>query len=246
MAITSDQKKAAANLGGIAGYNAQSTKNQLSQARTNFNLADAQNAALAETQYDQNSRKAAGERFVQARKLQSSASDVTNAAGNALNGSGFANLVRMLRDRTDWDNSEVLNTLTQNQNAVRNSLDESINANVLARNDAAMTAEHALRGIEADMSAQLNNINPGLYVAPGTGAANFSSKDMAKNNTLPAHLAALAGYILPANAAQQAAALNRPATSAPAASSPFVWQGLRPGATYNPWSTWQAQTIPER
>lgn len=205
--MTDAAKRAAArNLGTVANYNATTARWQNDMARRNFDLADQQNRRLADVQFDQNSQKAAGERFAQNKKLQQTARSVIGAAGNGLQGSGTLNLIDMLRNRTDLDSGEVLGILAQNQNAVRNALDESLNANVLSRNEAAATTEAQLRGIEADTAAQLNNIDPDLFVAPGTGAAKQNSANYEKNNRTAANVATRGGYIMPA------ASTARPAT----------------------------------
>lgn len=196
---TAANRRAAGNLGAIGAYNAQSIKDQAARGKANYDLADQQNTQLAQVQKEQNSRKASADRFGQQKKLQSSVSSLRDATGNAMQGSGTWNIIDMLRTRLDLDNNEVWNTLTQNQNAVRNALDEALNANVVASNDLFSNAEAGLRGIEADTSAQLNNIDPDLFVAPGTGAANFGSAGYANANMTPAHMAALAGYLMPAS-----------------------------------------------
>lgn len=173
--VTERERTAASHQNALAEYNAQSTKNQLSQTLGNYDLSDQQNRALADVQLKQNSRAAAADRFGQNRKLQTSAQAIMGAAGNALNGSSTENLLNMLATRTDLDNAEVWESLTSNQNQVLNALQESLNQNVVSRNDAAINAEKGLRDIEADTAAQLNNINPNLWVAPGEGDANVGS-----------------------------------------------------------------------
>lgn len=194
---TADKNRSAGNLGAIAGFNAQSTKDQLARDFERYALSDKQNRQLAELEMDQNSGKAAGERFAQFKKLQSSASSLFGGAGNAMQGSGTGSAIEMLKSRNDLDSGDVLGILTQNQNATRNALNESINANILARNDAAAAAEFQLRAIEADTAAQLNNIDPKLFSKPGTGKANVYSSGVAKRNTRPANVATSAGYITP-------------------------------------------------
>jgi hypothetical protein len=96
-----------------------------------------------------------------------------SSAGNAMQGSGLWGLIDMLRGRTDLDTGETMTALTQNQDAVYNALQEAIAANILARNEAKTTAELGLRGIEADYAAQLSNIDPSLFVSPGTGITDL-------------------------------------------------------------------------
>ena len=48
--VTDRERQAADHLGTIAGYNAQSTHNQLKQQLGNYDLADQQNRSLADVQ----------------------------------------------------------------------------------------------------------------------------------------------------------------------------------------------------
>ncbi|WP_299314380.1 hypothetical protein, partial [uncultured Halomonas sp.] len=204
---TDEQKAAAANLKAIAAANAQSTKDQYDRAMQNYDLADQQNRQSALVQRQQASRASANDRFAQQRKLQAATKSVLGAAGNALQGSQLYGLIDILRGRDDLDHTEVLDNLTGNWNAIINALNESLSANVLARNEAASNAEFALRGIESDTSAQLGNIHKDLYVAPGTGGAQFGSAGYAAARQRAANLAQLAGYIQPEARAKTRAAL---------------------------------------
>lgn len=208
--VTERERAAAKNLGSIAGYNAQSTKNQLSQLLSNYDQADKQNRSLADVQRDQNSRSAASDRFGANKKLQTATSGLLGTAGNALNGSALFGLLNMLNTRTDLDNAEAWQALTANQNAVENAYQESLNQNSLSRNEAATNAEFGLRGIEADTAAQLNNINPNLYDEPGKGDTKVGADGTYNKNKTEAQLAQLAGYITPQNAQQQATKVQQP------------------------------------
>lgn len=203
---TAAEKKAAKNLKDIAAYNAQSLRDQLAGTLSNYDLADEQNEALAGLQKTQNSEKGASERFAQNKRLQMATQGMLGAAGNALQGSGAINTIDMLRGRSDLDNGETLDTLKQNQNTVMNALREALNANITARRDAVDTARSSLRGIEADTAAQLNNIDPSLYAAPGTGSADFGDIAYTPPST-PTSLVPGSGYLMPAlsNQARQTA-----------------------------------------
>lgn len=208
--ITSREQTAANNLGSIANYNAQSTRNQLSQQQSNYDLADQQNRALADVERSQNSRKAANDRFAANKKLQTATHGLLGAAGDALNGSSLFELLNMIQTRTDLDNNEVWNILTQNQNAVENAYNEAINQNILSRNDAASNAEYGLRGIESDTAAQLSNINPNLFVNPGEGSTSVGAGGTYDTNRNAANLAQLGGYLMPDNAAIEATKVQTP------------------------------------
>lgn len=195
--VTDEQRQAADNLVNIANYNADSTKNQLSQQLANYDLADQQNRALADTEKNQSSKSAAADRFSQNKKLQNATRGLLGTVGNGMYGSTLWNIMDMLRSRQDLDNQTTLNTLQQNWDTAENAYNESANSNVLARNDAASNAEYALRGIQSDTAAQLNNINPDLFVSPGEGDTNVGADGTYENNKRGPNLAKMSGYIMP-------------------------------------------------
>ena len=195
--VTDEQRQAANNLTSIANYNAQSTKNQLAQQLENYDLADKQNRALADTEKNQSSKLAAADRFAQNKKLQNATRGLLGTVGSGLYGSTLYNIMDMLRNRQDLDSQATLNTLQQNWDTAENAYNESANSNVLSRNDAATNAEYALRGIQSDTAAQLNNINPDLFVAPGEGDTNVGADGTAADNKHEANLARMSGYIMP-------------------------------------------------
>ena len=208
--VTPREQQAAKNQLELAKFNADTTRNQLSQQLANYDQADRQNRSLADVQLKQNSRQAASDRFGQNKRLQAATQGLLGSVGNALNGSSTYNLLNMLATRTDLDNADAWQTLTQNQNSVENAYQESLNQNVLSRNDAASNAEQALRGIEADTAAQLNNINPNLYTAPGTGDADLGGTGTYDANKRGDSLSQISGYIMPDNAASQARKVQSP------------------------------------
>lgn len=213
--LAAKNKKAAANLALISKYNAKTAMDEFDAARAGYDQADQQNRQSAEVQKKQNSRTSSNDRFAQLLKLQSSASDIIGGAGNAIQGSQAGNLSGMLRRRNNMDSSESLSTLTTNQNAVINALNDALSANAIARNEAAMSVERALRGIEADYAAQLNTIDPSLFIEPGKGKAALGSAGFADSRKVTPQMAQLAGYI----------------TSAPS-SSPVATTQANTGSSY--------------
>lgn len=185
--ITDREQSAADNLGAISSWNAQSTLDQLDRTLANYDQADRQNRALADAQLYQNSWKARNERFAQNKKLQAAAQQVSQAMGNAMRGSTLYGLNDMLRTRQDLDNNDVWTTLYQNQHAVENAYQESLNQNALARNEALSDAEYSLRGLKSDLAAQLNNINPNLYQTPENAGSdiNWQQYGSRKNEGAP-------------------------------------------------------------
>lgn len=197
--ITDRERLAAQHQKELSQFSADSVRNQLEWQLQNYDMADRQNRRLADVQLKQNSRMSAANRFTANRDLQRATSSLLSGMGNAMNGVGTYNLATMLRDRTDKDNNTYWEELQKNQNSVENAYDEAVNQNQLARNDAANDAEFSLRGIEADLAANLNNINPNLYENPGAPPYHniLDSSDTYKNNMVKANRASLAGYLMP-------------------------------------------------
>lgn len=191
--ITDRERQAATNQKDLAGWNADTVKRQHAQQMGIYDMADQQNRRLADVQLIQNSRKTEADRFEAQRDLQNAALGLFGSMGNAMNGSTLGNTMYMLGDRNDKENQTYWNQLQQNQNAVENAYDESVNQNNVARNQASSNAEASLRGLEGDLAANLNNINPNLYESPsGTYSDGFYDA-----NKVEANMAKLAGYLIP-------------------------------------------------
>ena len=202
--ITERERLAAARQKEIAARNAEGVKNQLRRQLANYDLADQQNAALRDVQLKQNERKAEADRFEAQRNLRNAALGLFGSMGNtAMNGSTLGNTMSMLRDRNDADNSVYWQQLMENRDTVLNAYDEAANQNQVAKNDAVINAEKALRDIEDDLSANLSNINPNLYQAPASSSdIRFNATELYNDNKVNPNIAKLAGYIMPENAEQ--------------------------------------------
>lgn len=177
---------------------------QLEQQLKNYDQADRQNARLRDVQLKQLSRKNETDRFEAQRQLQNATVGLLGSMGNqAMNSSTIGNTMSMLRNRNDSDNTTYWQQLMDNQNTVRNAYDEAANQNQVARNDAIINASKAIRDLEGDLAANLSNINPNLYVSPGTGEGVLYAWGGGPGEQRKAdHLAQLSGYIMPANAEQ--------------------------------------------
>lgn len=202
--VTERERKAANNLSTIAKANADSTRNQFNQQIANYDFANKQNRRLADVQLKQNSRKTSSDRFEAQRDLQNSALGLLGSMNQAMNGSTLGNFMRMMENRNDKENNTYWTQHQVNQDQVQNSYDDSFNQNQVAKNDAAINAEKALRDMEADLSANLNNINPTLFAKPGEGDAKLGAEGFAKQNQVNPNLAVLSGYMMPDNSAQAA------------------------------------------
>ena len=202
--VTTREQLAADHQKELGNYAAQSTKNQYNQLIGNYDYSNRQNRALADTEKKQNARKTEADRFQAMRSLQNAAQGVLGTMGQAMNGSGTTNMIDMLDDRVDNDNVNYWTQHQVNQDAVENAYQESLNQNNVNKNDAAINAEYTLRGLEGDMAANLNNINPNLYQKPGEGDSNFGSNGFAEANKVPENYAELSGYIMPENSRNNA------------------------------------------
>lgn len=215
--VTDRERLAADRQKEISRFNADAVKNQLARQMASYDTANAQNRALADTQIGQARRKAEDDRFLANRNLQNSALSLLGSLGSGLNGSSTGNLMRMLENRNDSDNVTYWGQLQQDRDQVENAYQEAFNQNNMAKLDAATNAEKALRDIEADLSANLSNINPNLYQQPGIDDARFYS-DVTYNENVPQpNLVNLmnylpptisgrnrSGYIMPDNSMQEA------------------------------------------
>lgn len=174
--ITDREQLAADNQTAISSQNVRDVQNQLARQLANYDFADAQNRALANLQLSQNSRKSNADRFEAQRDLQAATLGLLGSMGNAMNGSTTGNLMQMLRNRNDKENSTYWEQHLANQNAVENAYQDSLNQNQVARRDAMQSAEKAIRDIEGDWRANMNNINPNLF--PGGSGSIGGSEEL--------------------------------------------------------------------
>ena len=133
--------------------------------------------------------------------MQNATLGLLGSMGNAMNGSSTGNLMRMLEDRNDKDNNTYWAQHQVNQDTVENSYQDSYNQNQVAKRDAVTSAEKAIRDIESDLSANMNNINPNLYTKPGTGDSDLNSGSVWNDNAngLQQANARISGYVMPDN-----------------------------------------------
>lgn len=224
--VTDREKLAAKRQKELAKYNANSIWNELNYRIGTYDVADEQNKNLRDLQLKEAARKGEADRFETQRQLQNAALGLFASASPAMNGSTTGNMMSMLRNRNDADNSTYWEQRQENANAINNAYNESFAQNRIARRDAAATAAKALRDTNSDLSANLSNINPNLYEPPGkktsTSTSGTSSIGSAIADTVDsksdvqkvldkvvdklkgytAYKPPLSGYIMPANAEQ--------------------------------------------
>lgn len=176
--ITTRENLAAQKQGQIASHAATSATELYRNMLNNYNISDVYNAELADEQRAQVGQKANTERFQQMRKEQQAVTGVANSMGNALDGSGNQILGEMATERKDQDNVDYWQQYVDNMNAITNSQRESVNQNKLNRADMAANFRYQMQGMEEDLSAAYNNINPNLFVAPGQDGAYFWKPDV--------------------------------------------------------------------
>jgi len=200
--ITARERKAAQNQTATSKQNVRDVQNQLRRQLANYDFADAQNRALANAQLRQNSRKTSADRFEAQRDLQAATLGLLGSMGSAMNGSSTGNLLRMLESRNDKENNTYWAQLQENQDQVENAYNDSVNQNRVARRDAMQSAEKAIRDIEGDWRANMNNINPNLF----PGATGSVGKDSAvasqtawNANNAKQNNARMSGYVIPDN-----------------------------------------------
>lgn len=209
--VTDREKKAAQNQTTTSQENVNDVKNQLSRQLANYDFADAQNRALANTQLAQNSRKTSADRFEAQRDLQAATLGLLGSMGSAMNGSTTGNLMSMLRSRNDKENNTYWAQHQENQDQVENAYNDSLNQNNVARRDAMQSAEKAIRDIKTDWSANMGNINPDFFKMgiPGDdknlAAGTAWMPDKAKQNN-----ATISGYLIPDNRGMGTTVHNTP------------------------------------
>lgn len=160
--ITDRERKAADNLGGIVGYNADTVRQAYDNANRVYDVADQQSKNLQAVQTTQNKKTAANDWYAQQQKLQSVVANLSDSMGNAANGSSQYDFWDMIARKDDMDDASTLDTMRKNQNTIDNAYYEAIMQNNNSRNDQAMQTEKDLRELAADYVAQMNNISPGM------------------------------------------------------------------------------------
>lgn len=200
--LTDREKLAGKNQTAISKQNIRDVQNQLKRQLANYDFADQQNRALADTQLRQNSRKTSADRFEAQRDLQAASLGLLGSMGTAMNGSSTGNFMDMLRSRNDKENNTYWAQHQTNQDSVENAYYDSLNQNNVARRDAMQSAEKAIRDIEGDWRANMNNINPKLFPG-GSGAVDgdstLSSGTAWTPNSVARNNSAISGYVIPDN-----------------------------------------------
>lgn len=205
--ITDRERTASKNQTAISKQNVKDVQHQLKRQLANYDFADRQNRALADTQLRQNSRKTSADRFEAQRDLQAATLGLLGSMGTAMNGSTTGNLMSMLRDRNDKENNTYWAQHQVNQDSVENAYNDSLNQNNVARLDAMQNAEKAIRDIESDWRANTNNINPNLFPSAGSGTgknavsgnAKLDSSTVWNPDKVKQNNSTISGYVIPDN-----------------------------------------------
>lgn len=157
-----EQREAAANLGGIVGYNRDTILGQYDDTMATFDLADQQNRNLRDNNILLAKQDAGSDWFRQHLNLQRTASALNDRSSNAMRGSYLYDYRDLLAAADDNIDAETLDTQRQNTNQVLQSYFEAVAQNNVNRQEAAMNTEQGLRELYADYVAQINNIHPDL------------------------------------------------------------------------------------
>lgn len=200
--LTERERLAGKNQTAISKQSVRDVQNQLKRQLANYDFADQQNRALADTQLKQNSRKTSADRFEAQRDLQSAALGLLGSMGTSMNGSSTGNFMDMLRSRNDKENNTFWAQHQANQDSVENAYNDSLNQNNVARRDAMQSAEKAIRDIGNDWRANMNNINPSLF--PNSSGAVGGDKALASQtawtpSSVKKNNSAISGYVIPDN-----------------------------------------------
>lgn len=200
--ITDREQTAADNQTAISKQNVRDVQNQLKRQLANYDFSDAQNKALRDVQLKQNSRKTSADRFEAQRDLQAATLGLLGSMGTAMNGSSTGNLMSMLRGRNDKENNTYWAQHQVNQDQAENAYQDSLNQNRVARRDAMQSAEKAIKDIENDWRANMNNINPNLF--PGANTTVGSDSKLSPNTAwdeakAKQNNATISGYVIPDN-----------------------------------------------
>lgn len=209
---TDAEKKAAANQTAISKQNIRDVQAQLARQLANYDLADKQNKALSDAEIRQYQRKSSEDRFEAQRDLQAASLGLFGTMGTAMNGNTIGNFMDMLRKRNDKENNTNWSQFQVNRDQALNTLNDSINRNVVARRDAMQNAEKSIRDIESAWRANLNNINPELFPGasgPVGGDKALASSTVWKPDKAKENLAKIAGYVMPDQAIRATPARNR-------------------------------------
>ena len=159
---TDDQKKAFGNLGAITGENADALRDQYEDQMSIYDIADKMNQSMRDENVRQAKQKAGTDWFRQHMKLQRTASALNDRSSGAMRGSYLYDYRDLLKTADDNIDSETLDTMRENENAVLMSYFESKMDDVNSRNQAALATEQGLRELYSDYVAQGNNIHPDL------------------------------------------------------------------------------------
>lgn len=159
---TDKERKAADNLAGIVGWNADTVRGAYDNANKVYDVADEQSKNLQAVQTKQNKKTATNDWYAQQQKLQSSVAALSDNMGNSANGSSIYDFWDMIARKDDMDDASTLDTMRKNQNTIDNAYYEAVMQNNNSRNDQAMQTEKNLREIGGDYAAQMNSISPDM------------------------------------------------------------------------------------
>lgn len=156
------EKKAQENLGGIAGFNFETPQIMVGLGNKAMDIGDKGNANIRDYSIANAKRKSTNEWYKSQQDLQSVTSQLSDASGNAMNGSGFYDFLDLIARRDDQQDNEVLNAAHENESAIWGDFYEGMQQNINSRNQMYIDAQEAMRNVGADYAAQSNNINPNL------------------------------------------------------------------------------------
>ena len=179
---TANQKKAGSLLGSIAGYNADTIKNNFDNMMDAFDISDRQNESLKDMNVTLAKQSANADWFPQLYKLQVVNQELKKRAGSGTRGSLLYDMADRIAGAFDLINGETLKTMRDNTNNALLSYFETKAQNINSRNEAAADVENALRELAADYQAQLVNIHPDLAIGMDTENHTLTPPDWLKTD----------------------------------------------------------------
>lgn len=236
---TANDRKAFDALGSITGFNFQTPQlmNDLNNQRLDINDKGLDNLKNFDTATAR--RKATNEWYKTQQDLQSVVSQLADASGNMMYGSGKHDFLNLVARADDQKDVEILNTAHENEDAIERDYQEAMQQNINARNEMAMETEQAMRNVAADYLAQGNSIHPdlvGQYLNTKDHTVNLpdwlKTDNFAKDRFRDAVNPEFSDLYRPAMDAQTATnrgLVNRNAGVNNASANSSYWQRMRKG-----------------
>lgn len=169
--VTDKEMRSANNQRALANYNAQNLRDQLADRFEYYDQSNDNHRNFLKAQKVQMGMASSANRYEDQRNLLNGIFSTRDKMASGLNGSGAWNLLNLANDRNDYFNNTRSSELRQNLDSAWNNYNQAVNSNQLAKIDAQIGAKKSLADLEANLAADLNNINPDLFELPGENSS---------------------------------------------------------------------------